>query len=52
MVYSGVTEGRVKVHSMTVMNSEEWVEEVRCISERLMKARLRVENGRVTVVQV
>ena len=54
MVYSGVTEGRVK-GGVAVLISENFkvcAKEWRCVNERLMKVRLRLENGWLTVVQV
>ena len=54
MVYSGVTEGRVK-GGVAVLISEKLsvcAKEWRCVNERLMKVRLRLENGWLTVVQV
>ena len=47
MVYSGVTEGRVK-GGVAVLISEKLsvcAKEWRCVNERLMKVRLRLENG-------
>ena len=54
VVYSGVKEGRVK-GGVVVLISEKLsvgVKEWRCVNERLMKVRLRLENGWLTVVQV
>ena len=54
VVYSGVTEGRVK-GSVALLISENLsvgAKEWRCVNERLMKVRLRLENGWLTVVQV
>ena len=54
MVYSGVTEGRVKggVAVLISENLKVCAKEWRCVNERLMKVRLRLENGWLTVVQV
>ena len=54
MIYSGVTEGRVKgsVAVLLSKNLRECVKEWKCVNERLMKVRLKLENGWLTVVQV
>ena len=47
MIYSGVTEGRVK-GSVAVLLSEnlrECAKELKCLNERLKKVRLKLENG-------
>ena len=54
VVYSGVTEGRVK-GGVAVLISENLsigVKEWRCVNERLMKVRLKLEYWWLTVVQV
>ena len=54
VVYSGVTEGRVKggVAVLISENLSVGVKEWRCVNERLMKVRLRLEKGWLTVVQI
>ena len=54
VVYSGVTEERVKggVAVLISENLSVGVKEWRCVNERLMKVRLKLENRWLTVVQV
>ena len=54
MMYSGVTEGRVKggVAVLISENSSVCAKEWRCVNERSMRVRLGLENGWLTVVQV
>ena len=53
MIYSGVSEGRVKGGVAVIISGESrrYVKEWMCVNERLMKIRLRVNQEWVTFIQ-
>ena len=53
MIYSGVSEGRVKGGVAVIISGESrrYVKERMCVNERLMKIRLRVNQEWVTFIQ-
>ena len=54
MIYSGVSEGRVKGGVAVIISEESrrYVKEWMCVNERLMKVRLQVNQVWVTFIQV